>query len=325
MSIFKSENIISIEKIHDNLNIYYAGFDLGEFEYDRLVQQIQKAIVDFAFGFHDGILEDSYNIDILREASKSIYKIKSFQDAKETYIDKNSEYEDTVEDKYVKRGEFGELILHLLLRDFHDSLPLLSKIYFKDSDGHTVHGFDSVHIAPDIKDKNKFSLWLGESKLYNDGKAGVKALTKDIEEHFNKEYLRREFSLISKKKNGFIDMNKINNKNKEEEYNNFLEQKNYWYDKIDENNKLEDILNSVTIPMICTYSSNTFKKHMDEKTEDFLKDLKEEIKELEEHFSNNLKSPIPIDLNILLLFLPIPSKKELVSKLHTKLDHLQRI
>ena len=79
----------------------------------------------------------------------------------------------------------------MLLRDFYDSLPLLSKIYFKDSDGHTVHGFDAVHIAPDINDKSKFSLWLGESKLYTNGKAGVKALTKDIEEHFNIKYLRR--------------------------------------------------------------------------------------------------------------------------------------
>jgi hypothetical protein len=38
----------------------------------------------------------------------------------------------TKQDKDLARGEFGELILHLLLRDFHDTVPLLSKIYFKD-------------------------------------------------------------------------------------------------------------------------------------------------------------------------------------------------
>ncbi|WP_330558188.1 Hachiman antiphage defense system protein HamA [Acutalibacter sp. 1XD8-33] len=34
-----------------------------------------------------------------------------------------------------RRGEFGELILHLLLRDFKNTIPLISKVYFKDSIG----------------------------------------------------------------------------------------------------------------------------------------------------------------------------------------------
>jgi hypothetical protein len=39
------------------------------------------------------------------------------------------------------------LILHLLLRDFLKALPLVSKIFAKDSPGIPAHGFDSVHIG----------------------------------------------------------------------------------------------------------------------------------------------------------------------------------
>ena len=324
MSIFGSEKIIkSYCSIDKKLNISFAGFDLGDFRYKELVEQIQRAIVDFAYGFHDGILETSYNIDILRESAKSLYKIEGFENAKKIYLDDELEIADDIEDKYLKRGEFGELILHLLLRDFHESLPLLSKIYFKDSRGHAVHGFDSVHIAPDINNPSRFSFWFGESKLYNDGKAGIKALTKDIEEHFNKDYLREEFALLSKNKDNYVSLEEFKDLNKEEEYKNFLKLKDEWYDKLDSANKLEDILSSVTIPMLCTYSSNTFNKFSDENSQDFLDELDGELSSLREHFEENLSRPIPTTLNIILFLFPVPSKKELVKQLHVKLSHIQ--
>jgi hypothetical protein len=323
MSIFGSEKIIKLQQKEQDLNIYYAGFDLGNFRYKELIEQLQRVIVDFAYGFHDGILEDSYNIDILRESAKSLYTIKEFQDVKKIYIDDNSEIGDDIKDKFLKRGEFGELILHLLLRDFHDALPLLSKIYLKDSYGHTVHGFDSVHIAPDINDSSKYSLWFGESKLYTDGKTGVKALTKDIEDHFNADYLRSEFALISKKKESFIALDKFKDANRQRKYEEFLKLKDEWYKKLDTTNKLEDILSSVTIPMLCTYSSETFNKHTDETTKEFLKELYEEVEGIKKHFDDNLKIPIPVSLNIILFLFPVPSKKELVKQLHTKLSYMQ--
>jgi hypothetical protein len=323
LSIFGSEKIITFQQKDKDLNIYYAGFDLGSFRYKELIEQIQRAIVDFAYGFHDGILEDTYDIDILRESAKSLYEIKEFKDAKKIYVDEESDIEDDIADKYLKRGEFGELILHLLLRDFHNSIPMLSKIYLKDSYGHAVHGFDSIHIAPDINNPQEYSFWFGESKLYNDGKAGVIALTKDIKEHFNADYLRSEFALISKKKESYISLDKFKNLNKKQEYEEFLHLKNEWYDKLDSANKLEDILSSVTIPMLCTYSSDAFNRHSNEKSEEFLNELDAEIRMLKEYFDENLKIPISTTLKIILFLFPVPSKKELVKQLHTKLSHMQ--
>jgi len=325
MGIFNSEKVINERIIDSGLNIYYAGFDIGEFRYDSLVETLQDVVVDFAYGFHTGILENNYNRRILKESAKSIYKISSFSEVRKIYIDDNDEIDDEIDNKYLRRGEFGELILHLLLRDFKNSLPLLSKIYFKDSDGHTVHGFDSVHVAPDIHDSSKMSLWFGESKLYNSGKNGVKALTKDIEEHFNKDYLIREFALISKKKESYISLEKFKDLNKKEEYEMFLKNKDEWYDLLDDKNKLQDVLSSVTIPMLCTYSSEVFNKFNDEDNDDFKDELEKEIEVLKQHFYDNLTIPIPVDLNIVLILFPVPSKKELVKRMHTKLDDMQRI
>ncbi len=325
MSIFGSEKIIKFQQENDDLNIYYAGFDLGSFRYSELIDHLRRAIVDFAYGFHDGILEDRYNVDILKESAKSLYTIKEFEDVRKIYLDDESSIDDCIEDKYLKRGEFGELILHLLLRDFHDSIPLLSKIYLKDSYGHAVYGFDSVHVAPDINNPSKFSLWFGESKLYHSGKAGVKALTKDIEEHFNADYLRSEFALISKKKESFIALDKFKDMNKQQEYEEFLKLKDEWFDKLSKTNKLEDILSSVTIPMLCTYSSDTFNKFSNEQLQEFKNELNKEVLSLKKHFDDSLNISIPTSLNIILFLFPVPSKKELVKQLHTRLSHMQAI
>ena len=166
----------------------------------------------------------------------SIYKIDEFQKVKDIY-ENNGSILDTVEDKYLRRGEFGELILHLLLRDFHKTTPLLSKIYFKDSLGHTVHGFDAVHIEPETK-----TLWLGESKLYSNGKNGIKALIQDVREHFKSDYLNSEFMLVSKKIKHFDN----------------IPNKDYWVDLISEETKLSDKLNAINIPLLCTYTCNLF-------------------------------------------------------------------
>ena len=67
----------------------------------------------------------------------------------------------------------------------------ISKIYFKDSHNVPAHGFDGVQVTI-TGDKKK--LWLGESKLYKTGDAGVRDLAEDIKKHVNADYLRREFS-----------------------------------------------------------------------------------------------------------------------------------
>lgn len=342
-SIFNSQNVITEHISNADLRTYFVGFDFGQYRYDRLTEYILDALVDFSYGYHTGILK-SYDRKIIIEAAKSIYNIstdsgiKIFEEAKKTYMDGDSEYSDDIEEKYLKRGEFGELILHLMLRDFMQTIPLVSKIHFKDSDGMTVHGFDAVHIGNCPQNISKKSLFLGESKLYQDGKRGVGDLVKDIEEHFKSDFLNREFILIGKKSDSYKNIDDYFDKNTIDEYKEFLKEKDYWFQELDKvqtgQSKMQDLFNSITIPLLCTYNSKVFGEYTDENTNDFKLAHEKEVKEIKEYFDKHLKtlkdntessgSPISTNLNIILMLFPVPSKKELVKRIHEKLYFQQK-
>ncbi|WP_263347411.1 HamA C-terminal domain-containing protein [Paraclostridium sp. AKS81] len=200
MSVFNSQKVIKQSISCGDWYTYLVGFDINddgsmEYRWKPLINTLTNVIPEFAFGFHEGTeTKNTELINRISDAARAIYKIDEFKFVKDIYLNGGRIEDDDIPNKYLKRGEFGELILHLLLRDYHSTIPLLSKIYFKDSYGHTVHGFDAVHIEPKTK-----TLWLGESKLYTNGKSGIKELIKDIKEHILRDYLYDEFTIVSKK------------------------------------------------------------------------------------------------------------------------------
>ncbi len=305
-SIFGSEKVINENINGSDFRTYFVDFELqddGSYQYrwKALINLLQNALVEFAYGLHEGDKTvNSEIIDKLVDSAKSIYKIKEYKEVQKLF-DKGENINDLDSTKkYLKRGEFGELILHLLLRDFHKTIPLLSKIYFKDSYGYTVHGFDGVHIQPDNK-----TLWLGESKLYVNGKAGIKELINDLKEHFKRDYLQDEFNIISKKIKPYDD----------------VPEKDYWLNLMDQKIKLQDILTSVTIPLLCTYSSNNFNSYSI-RLED---NIKKEIEIMKKYFDKHNNHPLKTQLNIILLLFPVKCKNELVKKMHQKLFQLQSL
>jgi hypothetical protein len=307
---FGSSKVIIQRISQADLKTYLVGFDIDDlnqryYRLENLVELLQKVIPEFAFGHHEGTVIDITKItDVLREAANAIYKIEEFEGARKIYESGGSISDDDAEKRYLKRGEFGELLLHLLLRDFHSTVPLLSKIYFKDSYSSTVHGFDAVHIQPETK-----TLWLGEAKLYVDPKKGIADLIHDIKAHFKRNYLHDEFAIISKKLKTFKD----------------VPEKEHWLDILSRQARLSDILASVTIPLLCTYSSDNFSKYDDENLESFVVDYKNEVLGLKRYFDESNDHPLKTNLNIILLLFPVRSKNELVKRMHEKLHQLQRI
>src|SRR5699024_1333165 len=142
----------------------------------------------------------------------------------------------------------------------------------------------------------------GESKLYKNGKTGVKALIKDIEEHFKSDYLNNEFLIISKKLKHFDN----------------IPEKEYWLDLMSKSTKLIDQLNSINIPLLCTYNSNLFTNHSDENDQTFINEYLAEMSELKQYFDDNNNHPLKTKLNIILFLFPIQDKVELVKCMHHK-------
>jgi hypothetical protein len=167
-----------------------------------------------------------------------------------------------------------------------------------------LHGFDAVHIHPSEK-----TLWLGESKLYVDGKKGVGALIQDVKDHFQRDYLSQEFAIVSKKLKLFDN----------------IPEKEYWLHIMDRHTKLCDMLDSVAIPLLCTYSSDNFTKYDDERKPAFVSDYEKEVRGLQTHFDQNCHHPLRTNLNIILLLFPVQSKNELVRRMHLRLWQMQEI
>ena len=306
MEKFGADKVIT-EHIHNTeLCTYFVGFDLtdgGDTKYriDALIDLLVQVLPEYAFGCKDDLKSTSI-IRYIVEASKAIYSIDEFQKVRDIY-NRGEQIEDNISDKYLRRGEFGELILHLLLRDFHNTIPLISKIYFKDSLGSNVHGFDAVHINPDEK-----TLWLGESKIYTDGHAGVKALIEDIKEHIVSNYLDSEFAIIKRKLTNITNIPNID----------------YWQNLLNKSTTLREKFNQITIPLLCVYESDTFKKFNDE-TKEFYDEYEKNVRELHQYFKNNNDHPLKDRLNIVLLLFPVKSKKEIVGRLHRNLSTIQEL
>lgn len=276
---FNSDLVLD-ERISDStLRAYHVGFDQNKFRLLPLVETIRSVIPEYALGYHQGNnIPLTEIVDRLQDAAKTVYTT----------------------DKYKRRGEFGELILHLLLRDFCNSIPLISTIFFRDAPNIPAHGFDGVHVTINGNEKK---LWLGESKLYKSGTDGVTDLVGDIVKHFNADYLREQFSLITRKLP--VDAPEIE----------------HWRTLMHKNQKLDVIFSSIVIPMVCTYNSSLFANHNDE-TQQYIDDFKKECEALHDEF--NKKKPAS-NLEIVLLLLPVPDKDELNTELDTRLKAMQRI
>jgi hypothetical protein len=305
MEKFGADKVITHHISNVDFSTYYVGFDVDDFGISKyrwrpLIDLLIDVIPEFAFGYHEGTkISITKPVSIVREAARAIYKIDCFNEVRNRYLKYNQNIND-LEDKYLKRGEFGELILHLLLRDFHDTIPLLSKIYFKDSYGHTVHGFDAVHIQPDTK-----TLWLGESKLYSNGQNGIKELINDIKNHFIRDYLDDEFTIVSKKIKPYTN----------------IPEKDYWLSLLDTKTKLKDQLMAINIPLLCTYTSTNFGKYSEE-SEKFIEDYENEVVRLKQYFDTHNDHPLKTQLNIILILFPVKCKNELVKRMHKELTLL---
>jgi len=306
---FKSGNIIKHCFNNGNISTFLVGFDIDDagnkvYRLKTLVKKLMQVIHEFAFGFHEETeTANTHTYLKLLEAAKAVYKIDAFQKAKDIYLN-NGTIKDDVKDQYLRKGEFGELILHLLLRDFHETLPLLSKIYFKDSLGFAVHGFDSVHVQPKTK-----TLWLGESKLYIDGKSGIRALVEDIHDHFNSEYLESEFILISKKIQHFDN----------------IPEKEHWLDILSDSMALSEQLDKIKIPLLCTYESPLFSTYDDESQQAFIDEYKKEMDAMFKYFDEKNDHPLKSKLDIILILFPVQNKTELVKALHNTLSTIQSL
>lgn len=216
-------------------------------------------------------LQHSNAVELLRKAAKAVYKT----------------------DKFKNRGEFGEIILHAAVRSVFDSIPVISKIYYKSSRNDTVKGFDCVHVVGDL---DNLELWIGEVKFYKDIVSAISDVIQEINDHCEIDYLKDEFVLIG---------NKIVSNDEE-------------VTKIKElilsKKSMDEKFKSICIPVLLTYESDVIRDHSSV-TKEYIDAFE---KEISKHQNTFFKRSLP-KIKIHLFLMPINDKDSLVSALDEKL------
>lgn len=308
--IFDKKNVILIRVDDSDLASFLVDSDINDMgNYEWRMKELAEAIInvvpEYVFANHmGGSILQSDIIELVRESARAIYKVKEYELMRRCCVDNDKNaLQEWQKSGYVNRGEFGELLLHLLLREYKGTIPLISKVYFKDSPGVPAHGFDAVHITPDEQ-----ILWLGESKLYGDVKKGLKELLKDLDKHFKKDYINEQFSIIKK--------------NLE---NNSIPQRNEWVKKLSKCNKLSEQIKMINIPMLCVYTDDIYNKFADIANSQAFTYHENSIRKLKKFFEDNNSHYLKNKLNVILFMFPIKDKMEFVTELHKRLWHMQNL
>jgi hypothetical protein len=202
-------------------------------------------------------------------------------------------------DKFKKRGEFGELLLHIAVRQCFGTIPAISKIYYKDSVDTTVKGFDCVHVVDAAK---SLELWLGEVKFYESITKAIADVIQELEKHTQHNYLRREFAAITTK----IDpawphtdrLKKL----------------------LDPNTSLDEVFDTLCVPVLLTYDSDVVNGHK-KVTEEYIQAFE---KEVTAHHKTFCSKALP-KVRIHLFLVPLKEKQELLTELDKGLKAWQNI
>lgn len=308
--VFDKAQLIEVTIDEEDLMSFLVKMDIGDdgkpkYPEDELARLVLRVMPEYVFAWHeDANLQTA--MAKVAEAAQRLYETDPYRLMRRYYIDGDDSVEEEVKKLEANnRGEFGELLLHLLLRDFKGTLPLMSKVYFSDSRGVPAHGFDAVHYIPETK-----QLWVGESKLYSNVKTGLAELVKDLHAHINRDYLHEQFVLIEK------NVNTQHNPDKE-----------YWVKELQKNERLADMIANLNVAMLCLYPHDVYQKQLEEalNEDEGLEYHRTHVRELKGYFDSINNCVLKDRVNIVLLLFPVKDKKEFVRILHQKLWHAQQL
>ena len=255
-----------------------AGFEGGQWRAKALAEHMMEWLPEFALNYEERqSLRHNNSVRMLRAAARRVYATKKFEN----------------------RGEFGELLLHIAARQVFNTLPAISKLYYKDSDNDTVKGFDAVHV---LATETTLELWLGEVKFYDEITRAIRDVVEELGKHTAPGYLRREAAAIINK----IDSNWPHADRLEK--------------LLDPNTSLDEIFDAMCIPILLTYNSDAINGHQSV-TDSFHSAFTAEV---EAHRETLSKKSLPA-LRIHLFLVPLKDKRELLKHLDEGLRTWQTI
>lgn len=136
--------------------------------------------------------------DNIKETALSHRERKSLIDNEGSMLAKSARNLKLVEsEKNFGRGsEIAEIVLYGIMRKHYSALPIVPKIFYKQNKNDEAKGADSVHIVVEADDK--FSLWFGESKFYNNiENARLDSIVASVKDSISLGKIKKENSIIT--------------------------------------------------------------------------------------------------------------------------------
>lgn len=256
-----------------------AGYESGEWRGRALAEHVMEWLPEFSLSADElRTFTPGTAVRLIKKAARLVYQTP----------------------KYGKRGEFGEILLHIALRQIYGSIPAISKIFWKDAVNSTVKGFDAVHV---VANGTSLELWLGEVKFYEDGNRAINDVATELIDHTKTDYLRNEFMLITNK----------------------LDPTSPYFSKLsqllDPNTSLDSVFDAACIPIFITYESDAIRSS--KKTDDAYKTkLATEVSALQQKLANKFPDgSLPIRIHLFIL--PLHTKTVLIKILDELLKEWQ--
>lgn len=271
--------IIHKDDTFPDLHGLCAGFESRQWRKEQLVNYLFEYLPEFALTYSElGNLTSENMVAKMRQVAASIYQSEKFKN----------------------RGEFGELLLHAIIREMYDTIPAISKIYYKDGPNETVKGFDAVHVI--VTDK-ALELWLGEVKFYDNISNAISDVIEELNQHIKTRYVRNEFIAIT---------NKIDTK---------WPHANILKTLLHPNTSLDDVFSNTCIPVLLTYDSTILAKY-NNKCDEYVQEISEEFQRFHKKFCDKL-GEFPLTIHLFLF--PLNTKAELINSLESKLKIWQSL
>ena len=271
--------IIHKDDTFPDLHGVCAGFESRQWRKDQLVDYLFEYLPEFALTYSEFKNLTGENVVAkMRQVVMSIYQSEKFKN----------------------RGEFGELLLHAIIRETYNTLPAISKIYYKDGPNEPVKGFDAVHV---VVTDDTLELWLGEVKFYNNISKAISDVIKELKQHSNIRYVRNEFLAITNK----IDA--------EWPYADRLKT------LLHPHTSLDDVFSNTCIPVLLTYDSSVLTRY-DNKCNEYVQEISEELQKNHKIFCDKL-GDFPLTIHLFLF--PLNTKAELINSLESKLKIWQNL
>lgn len=198
------------------------------------------------------------------------------------------------------KGDYGELLLFLILKVFYKSDKLVTKVKLKTSDMLEVNGYDCAHFT--IEDE-KPVLWLGEAKFYKSFSNAISEAFKSVKDHCTKKFtVESEFSFLEPN----IEVNKDNP---------------YYMDLrsiLKKINSFDEI--NIKVPIFITYECKELNNHTSNTTDDFIKAFKKEFNDKYQKMDSKAFKPLS---NFEFIFILLPFKS--VSEIKDQIDILEKV